>query len=158
MAAPDPQPYLCQVFERIKNSWIGRSLLVNSGASLVDWLTVLTVLRLFHAPTPVGTVCGLIVGSTFSFLANRRFAFHSHSAAGPQLVRFALGMAALMALHAAVVGTLVDRMHVPLLYAKMGADLCIMATGQLLMFRLFVFAPPRAPAVLPAVAVPTRVA
>jgi putative flippase GtrA len=137
----------------LSRNWAVRSLLLNGGGNLLDWLTLLTAVKLLRAPTTAGTLAGLIVGCTFSFLMNRRYAFRSQAAAGPQLLRFVLGMGALMGLHAFAVGTLVDTLGVPLVFAKLGADLCIMATGQLLVLRLFVFPAPRVDPTAPVVEV-----
>jgi putative flippase GtrA len=135
------------------NGWVARSLLANGGGSLLDWLTVLTLVKVLHAPAALGTFCGLAIGCVASFLLNRRFAFRSDAPAGPQVLRYALGMGTLMALHAFTVAMLVDHLGVSLVLVKLGADLGIMATGQLLVLRLFVFptARPRVAAVPAAV-------
>ncbi len=123
--------------------WAARSLLFNGAGSLLDWVTLFLLVKVLGAPTVVGTLAGLTLGCSLSFLLNRRYAFRSNAPATGQLVRFVVGMGALMALHALCVSALVDHLGVALAIAKVSADVCIMATGQLLVLRHFVFAAPK---------------
>ncbi|MGQ0507111.1 MAG: GtrA family protein [Myxococcaceae bacterium] len=121
------------------SSWIVRSLSVNAGGSLLDWLTVWALVQGLEASTSSSTLAGLLMGCTFSFILNKRFAFKAQGPAGPQVLKYAMGMAVLMALHSSLVGLLVDRFGIPLIAAKLCADSGIMATGQLVLLRQVVF-------------------
>ncbi len=122
-------------------SWAFKSLGLNALGSVVDY-TVLMVTAGLMLPTPLCTMLGVSAGATFSFLMNRRYAFRASKAAlGPQLVRYGAAMGTLMMIHAAVVWTLKARFAIPLLPAKMFADLTVLAASQPFVLKRFVFAP-----------------
>jgi putative flippase GtrA len=80
------------------------------------------------------------VGSTLAFVLNRAFAFRDKSSpVGPQAFRFALTTLGAMAIHAPLVGILVDRLDVDLIVAKLIADVLVFSVGQLLLLRFLVF-------------------
>ncbi len=121
-------------------SWAVPSLMVGAVATLVDIGVLLAAMRWIHASSAEGAMLGVAVGSTVAFLGNRRFAFRSEATAWlPEALRFLAGTAAGMLVHAALVRTLADGMGVPVVLAKLVADVCVFTFGQLLLLRFFVF-------------------
>ncbi len=125
----------------LKNKlWVFKSLLINGFGSALDYALVYLLIAVLALPTPVGICAGLLVGATFNFLMNRRFAFaESQGPIGPQAARYALGTGLLMLLHASAVTALRDGLGVPLFYAKPVCDLAILAGGSILVMRYLVF-------------------
>jgi putative flippase GtrA len=94
-------------------------------------------------------VVGVVVGGTFAFFANRYFAFRDRQPGlAKPAVRFVLATLVAIAVHAWMVGLLADRMGVPVVLAKLAADVAVFSVGQLLVLRYIVFprAEPPAPA------------
>jgi putative flippase GtrA len=121
-------------------SWATRSLAVGGVATLLDIAILLGVIRLFQLPNPVGAAIGVTVGSTFTFFANRHFAFRDrHPELAPQAVKFVLTTVPAMAVHAGLVGLLADRFGVPVVISKLVADVLVFAIGNLLILRYVVF-------------------
>ena len=80
------------------------------------------------------------MGSTLAFVLNRRFAFRDKSSpVAPQAFRYALTTLGAIAIHAPLVGILVDRLGVDLVVAKLMADVLVFSVGQLLLLRFLVF-------------------
>jgi len=126
--------------EESLRSWVVPSLLVGAVATLLDIGVLLAALRWLHASSAGGAMLGVAVGSTVAFLGNRRFAFRSSArAALPEALRFLAGTLAGMVVHGALVRTLADGAGVPVVLAKLVADLCVFTFGQLLLLRFFVF-------------------
>ncbi|HZH15424.1 MAG TPA: GtrA family protein [Archangium sp.] len=152
-----PRALLTSVFSRFRRhvwrSWATRSLAVGGVATALDILTLLACVKLARLPTPVGAGLGVMVGAVWAFWANRRFAFKdSQGALGPQVLRYGLATGGAMLVHAALVGWLADRVGVPVVLAKLAADVAIFTVGQLLLLRYVVFprsAPPAPPAAPP---------
>lgn len=134
-------------------SWATRSLAVGGVATVLDILTLLACVKLARLPTPVGAGLGVMVGAVWAFWANRRFAFKdSQGPLGPQVLRYGVTTGGAMLVHAALVGWLADRVGVPVVLAKLAADVAIFTVGQLLLLRYVVFprsAPPVPPAASP---------
>jgi putative flippase GtrA len=127
--------------QRLSSSWIVRSATLNAGGSVLDYALLFGLTQLAAWPTPAAAMTGLLIGAAFNFAMNRRFAFADRRGpAGAQAVRYALGIGALLGLHATVLSAIVDRGLLPLIAAKPGCDLVILGAGQLLVLRLFVFA------------------
>ena len=121
-------------------SWAVPSLMVGAVATLVDVGVLLAAMRWLRASSAQGAMLGVAVGSTVAFLGNRRFAFRSAASAWlPEALRFIAGTTAGMLVHAALVRTLADGMGVPVVLAKLMADVCVFTFGQLLLLRFFVF-------------------
>jgi putative flippase GtrA len=121
--------------------WMVKSLSLNACGSAIDYALLLVAAKVLLLPTPAATMIGIAVGATFNFLMNRRFAFRSTGAIGPQALRYAAAIGALMVVHAAVAWLLRDVAHVPLLFAKILADLGVLAFSQPFVLRKFVFSP-----------------
>jgi putative flippase GtrA len=128
------------VLQRILRSWAARSLQVGALCTVVDVAVVVTLVRVLKVPTPLGSAGGVAVGSTLAFILNRHFAFRDKSSpVGPQAFRYALTTLGAMAVHAPLVGILVDRLDVDLVVAKLMADVLVFSVGQLLLLRFLVF-------------------
>lgn len=131
-------------------SWVTRSLAVGGVATVLDILTLLACVELARLSTPVGAGLGVMVGAAWAFWANRRFAFtDSQGALGPQALRYGAATGGAMLVHAALVGWLADHGGVPVVPAKLAADVAVFTVGQPLLLRYLVFprsAPPAAPA------------
>lgn len=126
----------------LARSWVVRSLSVGAVATVADYTLVTVTTQLFDLWAPVATACGLTLGATLAFFGNRRFAFQaSHRPLLPQALRFVVGMGSIIAVHAAAVWGLTGPLGVHVLVAKPLADVTILAAGQLLILRRFVFPP-----------------
>jgi putative flippase GtrA len=122
------------------NGWASRSLAVGAVATFVDVCVLLVCVRLLGFPNPLGAAVGVAVGSTVAFLGNRTFAFRDREPElGPQLLRFVATVSVGMALHASLVHVLADLFSVPVVLAKLVADLAVFGVGQLFLLRYVVF-------------------
>lgn len=148
-----PSSAFSRLGRHLWRSWATRSLAVGGVATVLDILTLLACVKLARLPTPVGAGLGVMVGAVWAFWANRHFAFKdSRGALGPQALRYAGATGGAMLVHAALVGWLADRVGVPVVLAKLMADVAIFTVGQLLLLRYVVFprsAPPAPPAAPP---------
>jgi putative flippase GtrA len=126
--------------QRLLQSWAARSLQVGALCTLVDVTVVVLLVRGLKVPTPLGSAAGVAVGATLAFILNRHFAFRDKSSpVAPQAFRYALTTLGAMAVHAPLVGILVDRLDVDLVVAKLMADVLVFSIGQLLLLRYLVF-------------------
>lgn len=132
-----PRPTWAQ---RLWSSWATRSLAIGAVATGLDIGLGATLLTVFDVSTRISAMTGVILGATFTFFANRHFAFQQQGAA---LVAPALKFLAITALSSLAHGQLVvllrDRLGVPYVPAKVLADLAIFTFGQLLLLRYVVF-------------------
>ena len=125
---------------RLARSWASRSLAVGAVATVVDIGVLLLCVRWLGFPNPLGAAVGVTVGSTVAFFGNRTFAFPDcEPELRPQLVRFAATVSVGIAVHAPLVGVLADLFGVPVVLAKLIADLAVFGLGQLFLLRYFVF-------------------
>src|SRR5262249_22190031 len=109
-------------------------------ATLVDVTTLVLCVRLLKLPNPVGAMCGVTVGAIFTFFANRHFAFRDHKPKlAPQALKFSVATFAAMMVHASLVWLLADHYGVPVVLAKLAADVLVFSVGQLLLLRYLVF-------------------
>lgn len=135
--------------KRIYASWATRSLAVGAAATGLDICILLVCVKLLGLMTPVAAMVGVLFGSTFTFFMNRHFAFRDHTPKlAPQAVKFAIATGICMVIHGSLVGVLADRFQVPVVIAKLVADVCVFSVGQLLVLRYLVF-PKAAPAESP---------
>lgn len=135
----------------LRDGWAVRCLAVNATGSLLDYALALLLVTRLEVMTPVGTAAGVLLGATFNFVANRRFAFRD--ADGPwqrQATRFAFAIGGLMLIHASAVWVLRDHLGVDFIPAKMMADVVILGASQPFVLRHLVFAPRRTLAPIPA--------
>ncbi len=141
MSAPSKKlSGLLALVKRFLQSWASRSLAVGAVATGIDILVLLACVDIFDLPNPLAAMVGVLFGSTFTFFANRHFAFRDHNPElAPQAARFALFTALGMMAHAWVVYMFANRMGVPVVLAKLGADIIVFTVGQMLVLRYFVF-------------------
>jgi putative flippase GtrA len=123
------------------NVWALKSWLFGGLGSAVDYALVWTLAGIGSVPTFGATLAGLVVGGGINFTANRLFVFPDAKEAttATQAVRFALLMVALTFAHALSVAFARDTVGVPLLVAKMGADLFYFGPGYPFLLRWLIF-------------------
>ncbi len=144
--APAAPSKLRQRLHTIWNSWATRSLAVGAVATVLDLAIGLSMKNFFHVETRPAAMTGVIVGSTFTYFANRFFAFKEQN---PQLASSMLKFIAVTVvsslLHGQVVVWLTDTLNVPFAVSKVIADLAIFSVGQLLLLRYVVFPKAKVP-------------
>ncbi|MGO8968631.1 MAG: GtrA family protein [Myxococcaceae bacterium] len=134
-----PKPFT-HALGRLARGWASKSLAVGAVATLVDVCVLLVCVKWLGFPNPLGAAVGVAVGSTVAFFGNRTFAFPDcEPEMGPQLVRFIATITIGMALHASLVHVLADLFTVPVVLAKLIADLAVFGLGQLFLLRYLVF-------------------
>jgi putative flippase GtrA len=128
---------------RLADAWFLKLLCVNAVASTLDYGLMLTLVVGMGLPTPVGTASGIALGATFSFFGNRTLTFRQteRDRLWGQAARYVLAMGVMMMLHTAAVWAMRDAFGVPLVPAKMTADVVLFGLLQSLILRHFVFAP-----------------
>jgi putative flippase GtrA len=141
MSETSPQPRsVLHLLKRAFQSWATRSLAVGAVATMLDVAVLLVCVKVIGMPNPAGAMVGVLFGSTFTFFANRHFAFRDHNPKlAPQAAKFAMATAVGMIAHAQIVYMLADRMGIPVVLAKLGADVVVFTVGQMLLLRYFVF-------------------
>ena len=133
-------------FRKAWNSWATRSLAVGAVATAIDIAVGLGCLQLLRFSTGAAAMSGVAVGATFTFLANRFFAFKDHDPKqGSPALKFILITAVSMLVHREFVVLLRDHFHVPFVLAKMIADVGVFSVGQLLLLRYLVFPKAKSP-------------
>ena len=125
---------------RAWESWATRSLAMGAIATALDVATLLATVTLLGWPNPAGAMAGVVVGGTFAFVANRLVAFtDARGTLRGQLAKFVLSTGAAMVVHAALVHLLADRLGLPVVAAKLAADVAVFSVGQMLVLRYVVF-------------------
>ncbi len=143
-----------RVAQRAWSSWATRSLAIGGIATAIDVAVLLFCVNVLGTSNSIGAMAGVVPGATFTFFANRHFAFRDHDAkAAPQALKFFAATSISMLLHGLLVGVLADRLRVPVVLAKFASDLLIFSVGQLFVLRYLVF--PKAKSATPAVDVAT---
>ncbi len=142
MALP-PSPSrstLPEFLRRAWRSWATRSLAIGAVATVLDIAVGLTCLNVFRLSTRPGAMLGVAIGATFTFFANRHFAFkdRSQALASPAL-KFLAATAVSMVIHGQLVVMMRDRFGIPFVLAKIIADIGVFSVGQLLLLRFLVF-------------------
>lgn len=121
-------------------SWATRSLAIGAVATLVDLGVLLLCVRILHFRNPVAAMCGVVTGAVLTFIANRHFAFRDNTPdIAPQALKFVLATGVAMLVHASFVWFFADHLHVPVVVAKLLADIIVFSVGQLLVLRYLVF-------------------
>jgi putative flippase GtrA len=132
--------------KRLWRSWATRSLAIGAVATVLDILLGISCLSLFAMPTRVSAMLGVVVGASFTFFANRYFAFKEKN---PKLtkpaVTFIIATAVSMLIHGQFVVLMRDHAGIPFVLAKMIADIGVFSVGQLFLLRYLVF-PKKQPA------------
>jgi putative flippase GtrA len=128
------------IVQRVMQSWAARSLQVGALATVVDVCVLLFCKKVLKLPTPAGAAIGVAVGSTIAFFLNRSFAFRAQGTpVAGQAVKFIISTLIAMSIHAPLVGILADWLDVPVVVAKLIADVLVFSIGQLLALRFLVF-------------------
>lgn len=157
-AKPDKPRGLIALARWAWHSWATRSLAVGAVATALDVVILLVCVKLFLLPNPVGAMIGVLFGSTFTFFANKYFAFRDHNpGVAPQAAKFVVATAIGMMFHAQFVYFFADRLGLPVVLAKFGADILVFTVGQMLVLRYLIFPKKKAsatPALEPAAAPP----
>ena len=126
------------LWNRLKNFWAARSLVVGAAATVLD-LGLGLSLKAAGAPTRAALMSGAVLGATFSYFANKRFTFKdSHLATGNSALRYVLVTGAAILIHGQL-GTWLTALGLPYLVAKFSADFLVFNLGQLLLLRYLVF-------------------
>jgi putative flippase GtrA len=147
MSPKSPRPF-AQAVARLAGGWASRSLAVGAVATAVDVGVLLVCVRWLGFANPLGAAAGVAVGSTVAFAGNRWFAFRdAEPEMGPQIVRFVATVSVGMVLHASLVHVLADMFAVPVVLAKLIADLAVFGLGQLFLLRYVVFPQAKEPRV-----------
>jgi putative flippase GtrA len=126
---------------RLWKSWATRSLAIGLVATGLDIALGTSLLVLAHVPTRWAAMIGSTLGATFTFLANRYFAFRERTSKGlgKEALRFVLVTAVSSLAHGQLVVWLRDHFGVPFVPAKMAADLVVFTLIQLVLLRYVVF-------------------
>lgn len=125
--------------ERLVKWWAFRSLAVGGVSVALDLGVGLTVLSL-GGPTRLAAMCGTTVGSTWTYFANRHFAFKDHQEpVAKSGLKFLVVQAVLNTAHGQVVVWLRDVVGIPYVLAKMLADVLVVTFPQLWLMRNVVF-------------------
>lgn len=134
-----PLRSLAGVVRKAWDSWATRSLAMGGIATGLD-VVVLLVCVHFGLPNPVAAMVGVTAGAIFTFFANRHFAFRDHKPElAPQAIKFTAATGGAMFIHAGLVYLLADRWGVPVVIAKLIADVGVFSVGQLFLLRYLVF-------------------
>lgn len=131
--------------ERAWKFWASRTLMIGAVSTTLDLCTGGLVLWL-GGPTRAAAMAGTTVGSTFSYFANRYFAFRDHEEPVARSgIKYALMQTVLGIAHGQVTVLLRDHAGIPYVASKMMADLMVVTGPQMFLMRYFIF-PKRKPA------------
>lgn len=109
-------------------------------ATALDVMVLLFCVERLRWSNPAGAMAGVAVGAAFAFFANRHFAFRDHHPQlVPQAAKFIAATAMAMVVHALFVWCLADKLGIPVVIAKLIADVAVFSVGQLLVLRYLVF-------------------
>lgn len=120
--------------------WATRTLAVGAVATAIDVVILLLCVHAAGLPNPLAAMIGVLVGSTFTFFANKYFAFRDHNPKlAPQAAKFVAATGIGMLVHAQFVYLFADRLGLNVVLAKFGADILVFTVGQMLVLRYLVF-------------------
>jgi putative flippase GtrA len=128
------------LLKRVWNNWATKSLAVGAVATLIDIALGTVLLTAFQMPTRFAAMTGTVLGASFTFVANKYFAFKDHKPKlGHSALRFVLVTLGASLVHGQLVVWLRDRFGVPYVPSKMISDVAVFTFGQLLLLRYVVF-------------------
>lgn len=131
---------MLKLVKKLWDSWATRSLAMGGIATVLDVMVLLACVNLLGLPNPVGSMIGVTLGATFTFFANRHFAFRDHNPQlAPQAMKFVLATGGSMLIHGGLVWFLADHHGWNVVVAKLVADVLVFTVGQLLLLRYVVF-------------------
>jgi putative flippase GtrA len=129
-----------QVVSRQPRKWLLVAWVAGLLGSLVDWSSLYFLREHLRLPTPVAAGVGLCLANSINFLVNRRFAFRDCPAPlGVQVLRYAVSVGFLIALHASWMTLSVDGLQIPLFAAKLAGDFLVFGVSLPILLRTFVF-------------------
>jgi len=129
-----------ELLRQVTNHWAARSMGAGIVATIIDVVVLVFGVKVLHLGAVPAAVAGVALGGAVSFVLNKVVAFRDRlSPWWPQLVRFALALAAAMAIHALLMHSLAVLAHVHYLVAKLVADFLVFTCGSLLAMRFVVF-------------------
>lgn len=145
-AAP-PESKLKSRLRTILSSWATKSLAVGAIATGLDLVIGLTMRNGLHLDTRPSAMTGSIIGATFTYFANRTFAFkQDNPALASSMLKFIAVTLVSSFAHGQAVVWLTDGLGVPFVVSKVIGDLAIFTFGQLLVLRYIVFPKAKVPA------------
>jgi putative flippase GtrA len=121
-------------------SWAARSLQVGALATVVDVCVLLVCKKVLKLPTPVGA--GDRSGHRLDdrLLPQPQMGLpRARDPVAGQAVKFLISTLIAMSIHAPLVGILADWLDVPVVVAKLIADVLVFSVGQLLAMRFLIF-------------------
>ena len=125
--------------ERAWKFWGSRTLMIGAVSTTLDLCTGGLVLWL-GGPTRAAAMAGTTVGSTFSYFANRYFAFQDHEEPVARSgIKYFLMQAVLGVLHGQVTVMLRDHAGIHYVASKMMADMLVVTGPQMVLMRYFIF-------------------
>jgi putative flippase GtrA len=135
--------------EKVWKFWASRTLMIGAVSTALDLSTGGLVLWL-GGTTRMAAMAGTTVGSTFSYFANRHFAFKDHEEpVAKSGLKYFVMQAVLGTLHGQAVVLLRDTFGLNYVVAKMSADMMVITGPQMFLMRYFIFPKrPLAPAKL----------
>jgi putative flippase GtrA len=132
------------LWTRVRDGWIARSLAVGAVGTVLG-MGLGVVLLALGGSARWAAMAGTVLGATFAYFANRRFAFPEfRGGTGGSALRFALVTVASIAVHGQLVVWLMG-LGLPFLVAKVAADFIVFNLGQLVLLRYLVFPGPGKP-------------
>lgn len=113
--------------------------MIGAVSTTLDLVTGGIVLWL-GGPTRAAAMAGTTVGSTFSYFANRHFAFKDHEEpVAKSGIKYFIMQAVLGIMHGQVTVLLRDNAGVHYILSKMMADMLVVTGPQMLLMRYFIF-------------------
>ncbi len=123
-----------------QRQWELRTLEAGAASTLIDLAVLISLVQLAHLNPVPAAASGVAVGATVNFILSRRWAFtDSKGRLSGQIVRYFLGMAVAISIHASLVYLLTDRWGVYYVIAKLTADLLVFGLGNMFLLRVVVF-------------------
>ena len=137
---PVAKPTLRERATQFIHSWAAKSLMVGVVATAIDLTIGMSMNSLFHVDTRPSAMTGSIVGATFTYFANRYFAFkEKNPKLASSMVKFIVVTVLSSVVHGQLVVWLHDTLGWPFAVSKMLADVAIFTFAQLFVFRYIVF-------------------
>ena len=127
--------------KKVWSGWVSRSLVVGSGATIIDLLIGTIMVHGFGIGTRISAMTGVLVGSAFSYFANRYFAFRERTSdkVVSSILKFVGVTIVSSIVHGQLVVWLTEKLSLSFVAAKLIADIVIFGIGQLFLLRYIVF-------------------
>lgn len=126
-------------WRRLERLWALRSLIVGAGAVIVA-LVIGWIVLAFGGSARVAAMLGLAVAWSFTYVANRAWAFDDSDASlGSSGLKFVVMAVATTLVHGQVVAWLTETWSVPFTIAKLLGDVLVVTIPNLIIMRFVVF-------------------